>query len=235
MVYFASQLIVEAWRTTGMVSADIGNQPSSRQMVDGLNRLNELLSELSLDGALLPYTTNYSFTATIGQEAYPIDNLIQWQTITFDLDTVRYSLQNTGRTDYFGSDRVNNITSLPYQFHVERTLGGSTLYLYFKPSQEFPINIYGLFGFVSVDYNTDLAFSCDLYYLKFLRLALAECLCSYYQMVLPAQIAMELKEIRLKIKNLNAPDMTCQKINLLGNSSLINYAQANIGRGWTPT
>lgn len=235
MVYLASQLIVKAWRTTGIVSADIGNQPTSRQMVDGLDLLNELLSEINIDGELLPYTIETTFPAVIGQESYLVPNLIQWQAVTFNNQTIRYSMQNVGRSDYFGTDRPDNITSLMYQFHVERTIGGSKLYLYFVPSQAFPINIVGLFGFASVTDATDMSLVYDTYYLKYLRLKLGEAMCNYYTLAFPQGSMKALAMIDGKIKNLNVPDLTVKSLNALGDDSYINYAQANIGRGWAPS
>lgn len=228
-----SELLVKALRTTNIVSADIGNQPDARQMVDALDLLNELLSEININGDFLPYTQTISQSMVVGQETYFIENLIQWQVIAFDWQSVRYSLIYQNRTDYYGLARANNIQSFPFSFHVERTKSGSKIQFYFPPQYDFTMEITGLFGFDSVTNNTDLSIVYDNFYLKYLRLELANSICNYYTLSMPKGSAIELEKIRDKINKLNSPDLGVQINNMLDGQNFVNYAQANIGKGFT--
>lgn len=233
MVYLASALITKAYTTSGITSADIGDAPDDGQIDDGLTLLNEILSEIGINGKLLPYTTQYNVAAVVGQETYLIPNLIQWQAMTFAINTVRYSLTYQGRTNYFASPRANNITSLSTDFTFERTNGGSNLSIYFLPDQNYPLTVTGLFGFNSVLLNTDMTPLCDNFYLKYLRLVLAQSLCAFNLISLPTQSAQQLQDITQTLSTMNTPDMTMKKTSLFGTNVSINYAQANLGQGWT--
>lgn len=235
MAYLASQLLVKALRTTGLAPADIGNQPTSRMMVDALDLLNEILSQINSDGALLPYTTTTFIDLTAGQQTYQIPNLIQWQAIAYYLQDIRYTLYYSARTDYYSSNRADNILSLPYQFHVERTLGGSEISMYFFPQEDYPLQITGLFGFNSVNMGQDISNLFDTYYLKYLRLQLADSICNYYNVPLPANSARELMVIKKQIKRLNNPDLSAQVVPLMGGANFPSYAQANFRNGFQPT
>jgi hypothetical protein len=235
MAYLASELLVKALRTSGLVSADIGNQPTSRQMVDALDLLNEILSQINSDGALLPYTSTISVDMVAGQETYEIDNLIQWQAIAYYLDDIRYTLYYSGRTDYYSSNRADNILSMPYQFHVERTIGGSKIQLYFFPQQDYPLEITGLFGFSPVGISDDISTLFDTYYLKYLRLKLANAICSYNELTLSNGSAIELAKIEKQMKRLNNPDLSSSVVNLMTGANFPSYAQANFRNGFQPT
>jgi len=235
MAYLASKLLIKALRTSGLVSADIGNQPSAPQMVSALFLLNEIISQLNINGALLPYTTTTDIDLVVGQEKYEIPALIELQVLTFYLDSIRFQLYNDGRADYFGSPRADNINSLPYKYHVERSPSGSTIWLYFKPSQEFPLQITGLFGYTPLIISTDISAMFDEFYRKFLRLQLAESICNYYNLSMPTGSAKDLMMIKDQLKYINVPDLSVQAENMLGGRSFLNYAQATFRNGFIPT
>jgi len=144
MAYTATQLITGAYYAAGIVSREF-ETVSGSQSSDGLLWLNNILAEKRVDQSMSPYETQYNFIAQIGVEKYFIPKLSQVDTIVFYLDKVRYGLTYTKRNQYFGSSRVENINSLPFEWYFERQTGGGNLYIYFKPDRQYPIEIHGSF------------------------------------------------------------------------------------------
>ena len=140
MAYTTLQLINNAYYESGIVSRGF-ETVSGQQATDGLQFLNDLIDDKTVDNGLIPYYTQLDFAAVIGQEKYFIPNLINMDTFVFFIDTVRYQTQNRGRREYFGTSRADNIQSLPGSWHLERCFGGANLYIYFKPDQNFPLTI----------------------------------------------------------------------------------------------
>ena len=128
----ATELINRAYYLSGVVSRKF-QSVSGAQVTDGLNLLNEILAEKGITGALIPYYKEYSLALITGQEKYFIDGLIEIETVTFNIDTVRYSMRGKGRKAYFGSGRADDIQTLPYEWRLERVLNGSDIYIYFLP------------------------------------------------------------------------------------------------------
>ncbi|MFA6080717.1 MAG: hypothetical protein WC753_04565, partial [Candidatus Gracilibacteria bacterium] len=116
---------------------------------------------------VIPYYQEYDFDAVAGQEEYFVPNLVNAETLTFNIGPVRYSTSPMGRKAYFGSGRVDNIQSLPFDWHAERVLGGSNIFLYFVPNTNYPIKIWGKFGFDNVTFNQDLLLIYDEYYVDY--------------------------------------------------------------------
>ncbi len=230
----AAELIAEAYYLSGIVARN-NETVSGTQLSDGLSALNSLLSLKSITGRFVPYYTTYSFTAEIGEERYFIPNLIEFEAFTFDLQSdFRFPTSNVKRKRYFGNARANNIRSLPVTRHFERTKGGGYIYLYFKPDQEYPLNLIGKFGFDSVEYDTDLSEVYDQFYIDYLKYQLARRLCAENAITLPPQTKEILDEYNQQIRDLMPLDLSMQKVSTLQGGSSFNYADANIGRGWRP-
>ncbi len=155
MPYTTNQLITGAYYAAGVVSREF-ETVSGGQISDGLGWLNDILTEKRVDNGMVPYETKFSFIANPGQETYWIPDLIQVDTFVFYLDKVRYSLQYTKRNQYFGSPRVEDIRTLPYQWYFERKVGGGNLHIYFLPDRNYPMELHGTFGIDPVVLNQDL-------------------------------------------------------------------------------
>jgi hypothetical protein len=155
MPYTVLQLITNAYYISGVVSRDF-QTVSGSQYQDGLQMLNEILADKTVEDDMIPYFQKLSFPAVQGQEKYFIQNLIELETLVFFIDTVRYEMRNIERRRYFGSSRANNIQSLPFTYHVERETGGASIYLYFLPNTNYPMEAWGQFGLSSVALNQDL-------------------------------------------------------------------------------
>lgn len=158
MVYTTTKLINNAYYATGIVGREF-ETVQGYQLEVGLNLLNEIIADKTINTEMVPYIQQYQFYGIVGQEKYFIPNLIEIEAITFFLNgkQVRYSIQKRNRKDYFGSPRANNINSLLTSYHMERSPGGADVYFYFFPDQAYPITITGTFRIPPVVYEQDLA------------------------------------------------------------------------------
>jgi hypothetical protein len=232
MPYTADELISNAFYLSKVVSR--GTQVvCGDQSSEGLMLLNNLLGMKTANSRLIPYFNEYSLNLIYNTEKYFIPNLIEAETITFYLDTVRFSMLKQSRKRYFGTPRAENIQSLPYNWHTERCFGGSNLFIYFKPNVAYPMKIWGKFQLASVTQFQDLSLTLDPYYIEYLRYALAELICSEYGITMQPQAYEKLKEYEAMIADISPMDLSACKLSTLSGDSHINWGQVNIGRGYT--
>lgn len=233
MSYTVLQLIDNAYFVTGIVAREF-QQVTGPQEAIGLSCLNELLSDKRVETDMVPYYSEYNFTAVIGQEAYFVQDLIDIDTITFTIDSIRYSMLRLDRRAYFETPRANNIESLPIQYHVERLRNGANVYLYFLPDQAYPFKIWGRFGITDVSVNQDLLLSYDAFYINYLKYALADRLCLNFDYDVPPKVAKQLQWYQDNIEAQSQQlDMTLKSISTLSRGPALNWAQINIGKAWT--
>lgn len=232
MAYTTLQLINNAYYESGIVSRGF-ETVSGQQANDGLQFLNDLIADKTVENGLIPYYEEHNFTAVAGQEKYFIENLIEIDTFVFFIDTVRYQTENRARREYFGSSRADNIQSLPGSWHMERCFGGANLYIYFKPNQAYPLTIWGQFRLQQVTINQDLSLTLDRFYINYLKFDLAARLCAEYNYNVPPGVAKALASYEDNISKKSGPmDLRLVKLSSLQRRGGINYAQVNIGHGW---
>jgi hypothetical protein len=232
MAYPTSKLISNAYYLSGLVSRQLQTVTGS-QVLDGLDLLNALISVKSANTRLIPYFQQFDFTAVVGQEKYFIPGLLAIETLTFNIGPIRYSMQPKKRIDYWGSSRVDNINSLPYDWNIQRCLGGSNIYVYFKPSQDFPMTAWGKFALPQVTLNQDLELLFDDYYIEYFRYALTEQICQDNNIEMQPGTVMRLKELESIIMYVDPPDLTNTNVMMYPRWNGLNYGIINIGRGWT--
>lgn len=232
MAYTTLQLINNAYYESGIVSRGF-ETVSGQQATDGLQFLNDLIADKTVENGLIPYYEEYSFNAITGQEKYFIQDLINIDTFVFYINTVRYQTENRARREYFGSSRADNIQSLPGSWHLERCFGGANLYIYFKPNQAYPLTIWGQFRLQEVAINQDLSLTLDRFYINYLKFDLAARLCAEYNYTVPPGVAKALDNYEDAISKKSGPmDLRLVKVSTLQRRGGINYAQVNIGHGW---
>lgn len=233
MSYTARQLVTRSWQLSGIVARRL-QSVTGDQATDGLFLLNSLLNWKSIEIDLIPYFTYFEFPAVPGQEAYFIPNLLYVESLTFNIDVVRYPTDFRSRTNYFGTGRVDNISSLPSSWYFNRSLGGGTIYMYFLPAGEYPIKIMGKFGLTDVELDTDLTAIYDPSYLEYLRYALAQYMCSEYGILMNPLSEKILNSIRRTLMYVSPPDLSVRKSSILTVTTGINFGDINIGRGFRP-
>lgn len=234
MPYTTNELIANSYYLSGIVSRDF-ETVSGPQIGNGLQSLNSLLADKTVDDGMLPYYLTYTFDAVVGEQVYFIPDLIDIDTIVFYLDGVRYSMRKNGRKAYFGSPRAENIKSLPFNWHMERCFGGANVYLYFLPDKNYPMRIWGLFRLQPVVLGQDLSLTFDRFYLNYTEFQLADRLCITYSYTTPPGVIRQLREYEKLIdKQSGQMDLAQRTISVIDKSHTgLNYGQVNLGHGWT--
>ena len=233
MAYTVLKLITNAYYASGIVARDF-QTASGSQLEDGLDLFNEIVTDKFVENNMQPYYEKYDFNAVVGQERYFIADLIEVETLTFFINSVRFSSEKKQRIEYFGSSRADNINSLPFSWHFEREKGGGSIYLYFKPSQAFPLQIWGQFGLTESTFNTDLSLTYDQFYISYLKYALANRLCVDFNYEIPPGVADQLRDYEMMISKQVSPlDLRCQKMSTMTDTGTINWGIANLSGGFT--
>lgn len=233
MAYTTTELITDAYYLSS-VRAQGFETVSGAELSQGLKLLNDLLSIKTANNSLIPYYTQYDFNAIQNQEKYFIPNLIDVETFVFYISSVRYATQPQSRREYFGSARAENIASLPYNWHYERTKGGANFFMYFLPQSDYPCTIWGKFSLSNVVLGQDLSLTLDQYYLTYLRYGLAEYIADNNNITLPPGASSKLRELESVITDISPMDLTIRKTSTLQTNAAFNYADVNIGHGWRP-
>jgi len=235
MAYLATELITRAYYLSGMVARD-GEIVSGSQLNDGLSLLNDLIALKNANNRLIPYFTTYNLVADIGTENYFIPNLIYPESVTFILnETVRIPLKIDSRKEYWGTVRVNDIVTIPFECNINRTIGGANFYIYPLPNDNYPIAINGKFGLISdINYHTDLSSVYDRLYIAYLRYALAEFICDENSVNLPPLSAKKLEQLEQRVIDLSPIDTTISKLSTLTRFNQIGgWGYVNLSGGWT--
>jgi hypothetical protein len=236
MVYTARTLINESWELSGIIAPEL-QSTDGYQINKGLTLLNNLLNFMQIQTEYIPYYTyNQEIECVPNQEKYFIEGCAEIDTLTFNFQEVRYAMSKQSHTTYFGSSRVNNITTLPFNWDYLRVVGGIDLYLYFIPDQAYPLNIFGKFFLADVNLNTDLSLTVDTSYIEFLRWSLADYMATQYGVSLTDRQLAILQSYRRKLMYMSPPDLTNVKVSVLTKgSSPVNLQSIGIFTGYIPT
>lgn len=234
MAYTARTLITRAWYLSNIVARNL-QSVTGDQIADGLFLLNALLDWKTIQLDLIPYWTYYEFPAVTNQEKYYIPNLYAVESLTFNIGDVRYATDFATRRLYFGTGRVDNISTLPFNWTFNRELDGGSIYLYFKPAGEYPIKIMGKFGLQNVGLDTDMLEIYDPSYMEYLRYALAQYMCSEYGISFNPESMQILKAIERQLMDVSPPDLSITKTSILTVGSGLNFGDVNLGKGFRPS
>lgn len=235
MAYLAQELIARSWYLSGIVARN-AQTVSGDKISDGLNLLNALLDWKTIETDLIPFWSyNIAFSTVAGQEEYFISNCVAVESVTFNLQSVRYATDYITRKVYFGAGRIDNVETLPFNWTFNRGKGGGTLYLYFIPDQIYPLKIMGKFALTDVSLTTDLLTVYESAYVEYLRYALAQYMCSEYGVTFNSETNNVLKEMKRQLMYVSPPDLSMVKTSILTRGSGINFGDVNLGRGYRPS
>lgn len=249
MAYTAQTLITRSWYLSGIVARG-AQSVSGDQINDGLMMLNALLDFKQIEVDLIPYYSYIETDAVPGQEYYFLPSVALVESVTFNIDQVRYATDYVTRQVYYGSGRVDNISTLPFNWNFNRDLGGGNLALYFKPEAAYPLKLMVKLFLTDVQLSTDLTdISSDLpytfvnnsnrgldtSYIEYLRYALAAFMCSEYGILFNPKSEEILKKYERKLMYMSPPDLSMIKSSILTQGGGINYGDVNLGRGWRPS
>lgn len=260
MTYTAQQLITRSWFLSGIVARNL-QYPTGDQITDGLQMLNDLLNFKQIETDLIPYWQYITFVAVPQQEFYFLPYVAEIESSTFNIGPVRYPMVSTSRTNYFGSSRVDNISTLPFSWNYERGVGGGTFGMYFKPDNEYPIKLKAKIFLFDVSLQTDLQdvtasflnpYTIPFYtpytfinnaiqgydtaYIEYLRYSLAEYMASEYGVEFNPQSARILQSYKRKLMYMDPPDLSMKKLSILSADQApgYNWGDVNIGHGFRP-
>lgn len=155
MSYTVQTLITRSWYLSGIVARNL-QTIAGDQLTDGLMLLNALLDYKQIETDLIPYWTYIEMPLVGGQEFYYLPNIAAIELATFNIGVVRYPMQDTHRRGYFGTSRVDNIQTLPFNWNFNRGEGGGTLALYFLPQANYPLKMMVKFFLSDVTLQQDL-------------------------------------------------------------------------------
>ena len=155
MAYLAQQLVTRSWYLSGIIARNL-QTPSGDQITDGLQMLNDLLNFKQIETDLIPYWTYIEIPLVGGQEYYYLPSIAAIESMTFNIGVVRYPMVSASRRTYFGTSRVDNIQTLPFDWNFNRGEGGGTLSLYFLPQANYPAKMMVKFFLNDISLQTDL-------------------------------------------------------------------------------
>lgn len=237
MAYPAQTLVSDAF-TLAQINARNLQILSGPQGEEGLQWLNEIIRLKSIESRQIPYYQEYDFTAIAGQEKYFIPNLVEVETYTFNIGPVRFSGQQLMRDAYQGAPRVDNITSLPFTWNIERSfengIDGATMSIFFLPEQAYPIKIWGKFGLATIPtLSYDMFLTYPQYYITYLKYALAVWICGNYARPVPPTCQEIYDLIQKDIIEIGPADLTMMKMNAFGGGTNYVFFDKFAG-GWRP-
>lgn len=240
MAYTSRQLIIDAYYTSGVVARNY-QFTSGDEINDGLKLLNKFLAIKGADTRHIPYYTVYDGTFVAGQEMYYIDGLVEMESLTFFLQnpaspgeaSIRFQMNEQTREQYFATPRAEHINTLPLTWHMERTKGGTNLYVYFLPNQAYDFQIVGKFKLNSTTLNQDLTTVYDEWYRTYLEYNLAIWICNW-RTVTPSEWLVKITdEMAQEMKDLSPIDFTLRKqSSFSGSAAGVTWGDVNYSHMW---
>lgn len=226
------ELITSAYYLSGILSRGF-EAISDEQTSDGIELLNDVLSEKSISSALIPYYSHTTFNAVPGQEVYSVPGLVDIRELTFNIGDVRYPMVRDTQKRYFGKGRVDDLKSLPFHYYAERQLGEMLLYLYFIPDKDYEMKITGKYALQQLELFDDLDSILDRFYVSYLKYLLAKRICDFYGQIYPQSLEPTLVGLEDQINKMVGTDLSITR-NSMFRKNYFGYGQANLGRGWNP-
>lgn len=262
MPYLAQDLITRSWFLSGIIARNL-QVPTGDQIYDGLQMLNDLLNFKQIETDLIPYWTYIELPLVANQEFYFLPYVAAIESATFNIDVVRYPMDYVSRRNYYGSSRVDNISTLPFSWNYNRAVGGGNMALYFKPESNYPMKMMVKLFLVDVTLQTDLTDvtstfldpldplappfytpynfvngavqGYDTSYIEYLRYCLASYMCSEYGIMFNPESEKILTSYKRKLMWESPPDLSSIKTSILTECQGLNYGDINLGKGWRPS
>lgn len=175
-----------------LISANSPTVPlHGNDMSKGVQFLNELLKSYSSSSLLLTIAKKVQFQLAIGQQFVTFGDptytptpdvtegrLSNLQRAWLQLDGVDYPLIDESRGVFFGSYKFEPQKGLPRFVIITNDLNLTTMQFYPSASQVYDVFVYGKFELPSLTENDTMA-GLPLYYIRYLRFALARDLAFY--------------------------------------------------------
>jgi hypothetical protein len=211
-----------------LVSANSPTVPlQGNDLQKGIQFLNELIKYYSSSSLLLPIAQKITFNVAIGQQFVTfgdptfvptpdvtVGRLSNLQRAWLNLDGVDYPLIDESRSVFFGSYKFEPQQGLPRFVIITNDLNLTTMQLYPSPSQVYTLFVYGKFEPPIVVSGGKMS-NFSLYYIRFLKFALARELAFYKgrSSAWDAKLEAMYTEAEDAIKNVSAMDLVIDSAN----------------------
>tara|TARA_R110002012_G_C11660173_1_gene612147 strand:+ start:864 stop:1553 length:690 start_codon:yes stop_codon:yes gene_type:complete len=226
-----TELITRAWYQSGIVAREF-ETVSDAETADGLMLLNRLINRSAIEPNLISYQGHLEVSCVPGQEEYSVPGLVDLREMTFNDGEIRFQMKRDTTKRYFGSGRVDNISTLPFHFYFERELNGGKIYLYFLPDKPYLLNITGKVSLTALLISDNLN-AYDGWFHDYLTYLLARECCLWRKRPVPVQVNVEIDRYSNLIQSISPADLTINSSPMFKGDSM-NYADYNFGRGWRP-
>jgi len=225
MPIIAGELIREAYKLASVLGQS--EEPQGFYSIEGLNFLNEIISQWGALGVYIPYDSKLELVLQQGVATYEVTPVIA-ELLEGNITTPGSS---PGRSELLSVLRIatpkeanlfqNNITSRPEFMYLRREQTviddltgelGSTLEFYPIPDSGYTATLLLKFQLKIVNMTDPLNQFPD-YYLKPLRYQLAKDLSALYKTELPPAFFDEYERLMTELKATNPSDLTIQNTN----------------------
>lgn len=155
--------------------------------LQGIRFLNELMQYYSGSGLLLTVSKEVMFNVITGQSEITFaqsgatvneGRLANTSDVWLLLQGVTYPLIEIDENEFFSSYKYNPLLGLPIYFIIQPFENSTKMIIYPGPSQGYEMHVYGKFEKTELTAN-DTMVDYPLYYIRFLKLALARELAIY--------------------------------------------------------
>lgn len=219
----ANDFITRAYRQTGLIGQQVPTIPSYL-MEQGLDMLNDIITEWAGDSSAIPYQREISFQTVPNQSRYTIGNgeqydvnhdpvidifsMFYWQNPP--LNTVRQRMQPMTEQQY-ASILYPESGTYPSQYLLREYPAHCELLLVSQPSLAFTMTIVGKFRFQKVTQFQDLGTIFPPNFLLNLKYRLVADLCDANTMPLTSEQIERRKQANSTMRGANKFDMTICK------------------------
>lgn len=218
-----NDLIINAFYTIGELG--VGERPDAYMLESGLYLLNELLDQFSSNSVYIPYLSTVDFTFQVGKGTYSISNIetadinvdrpVDISFANYSVSTISYPLNILNKAQYYNNTRLTNLIARPSCVFLDKQIQESFLIFYPLPDQPYPCKVQ-LKCMIDKLEPFDVLDEVPPYYQRFLRLALARNLISYYPSAnFSPQDEDEYQRIFADLKSGNEIDLTIRSSNIL--------------------
>lgn len=228
----ANILIQNSYRWAEII-AETGESPDADQLTTGLNIFNKLLRKISTDGNEIPLLTNEEINVPQGTEVLTLDGWIKLTKVQYDLGSVRYDVKLLTLNEFLNKSRIQNNSGIMYIGYPLRTPTGIDLQLFFKPSRDYDMFLWGYKILSTVTLATDLS-GIELFMQDYLEIQLAVDLQQFYQLKPSPYLVSQVSDYLKKFERLKEKRIDCYGMSLGTGNLFDSLPDLNIGRGYSP-
>lgn len=205
----------------------------AEQLSIALTLLNIVIDDINIDGIEIPLVSEETIAMTTGSEEVILADWITINRAQFLLGNVYFDVDLLDLESFLNVRRINNNTGIPYVSFSRRTEGGITLLVYFRPSIDYTMTVWGYKNITTVDLTTDLT-AIDKFVQNYLIFMLANDIRRYHQMSEDTWLTKRIKRYKKKFANVKDRPINMIKASLGKRGTVDNLVSLNLGRGYYP-